>query len=101
MANHLNLKKTLFELDDQGNLTIFSGGKSVCVPLVEVWNEHAREALRLAEKEAISLKQNAIGCEHLLLGILGQEQSVAMKALQSFEIDLVKTREALEQKIGR
>lgn len=64
------------------------------------WNRHAREVLMLAQKEAVRLKQEAIGCEHLLLGILSQEQSVALKALQLLEIDLVKTREALEQKMG-
>jgi ATP-dependent Clp protease ATP-binding subunit ClpA len=40
------------------------------------WTERAREVLRLAEKEAIRLQQPAIGCEHLLLGILDQEQAL-------------------------
>lgn len=56
------------------------------------WNRYAKEVLAFAEKEAIRFKQEAIGCEHLLLGILSQEQSVALKTLQLLEIDLVKTR---------
>src|SRR5713226_9289256 len=36
MANHLNLRYTLLELDVQGNLTIFSNGRSARLPASEV-----------------------------------------------------------------
>lgn len=63
MTNHLNLKKTLFEFDDQGNLTIFSRGKSVQVPLIEVWQmlkwleRDQKERLRLLVEQTILPQQ--------------------------------------------
>jgi hypothetical protein len=36
MANHLTLKKMLFEFDAQGNLNILSNGRSVRLPKEEV-----------------------------------------------------------------
>ncbi len=45
------------------------------------YNLYASEALNRAEKDAISCHQKYIGTEHILLGLLSQEQSLAGKVL--------------------
>ena len=59
-----------------------------------------KRALSLAQEEAIRLKHNYIGTEHLLLGVLRLEESVAARALESLGVGLPKARTAVEYIIG-
>lgn len=64
------------------------------------FTDRARKAVEAAEKEARSLNHNYIGTEHLLLGLLGDRNSVAAKALKSLEITARDIRRMLENEIG-
>ena len=57
--------------------------------------------LALAQAEAMSLNQNWVGTEHLVVGILRVEESVAAKALGSLGITLESLRVALLKVIPR
>lgn len=59
-----------------------------------------KQVLSLAQEEAIRLKHNYIGTEHLLLGLLRQEESVAARVLESLGVGLSKARTAVEYIIG-
>lgn len=50
--------------------------------MIERFSTHARAALAAAEREARSLKHSQIGTEHVLLGLLRIEESVAAQALR-------------------
>ena len=64
-------------------------------------NDEAKQALRLAQEEAQGFGHNYIGTEHLLLGLVRQEASLAAQVLQSLGVELQKVRTAVEFIIGR
>jgi len=64
-------------------------------------SDQTREVLKYAEEEARGFKHNYIGTEHLLLGLIREEESVAAKVLQSMGVELNKVRSAVEFIIGR
>jgi ATP-dependent Clp protease ATP-binding subunit ClpC len=55
----------------------------------------AKEALTIALNEAISMLHNYIGCEHLLLGVLGAEKGLASEVLRRMGVEMVTTRRAV------
>jgi ATP-dependent Clp protease ATP-binding subunit ClpC len=65
------------------------------------FTERARKVLSLAQEEAQRLQHNYIGTEHLLLGLVREEEGVAAKVLSNLGVDLNKVRSAVEHIIGR
>ena len=65
------------------------------------FNDEAKQTLRLAHEEAQRFNHNYIGTEHLLLGLVRQETSLASQILQSLGVQLEKVRGAVEFIIGR
>jgi ATP-dependent Clp protease ATP-binding subunit ClpC len=55
----------------------------------------------MAEEEARKLNHHYIGTEHLLLGLLREEQGAAAKILKSRGIDLNAVQETITHLIGR
>ena len=55
----------------------------------------AKEALEHATKESLTLGHNYIGCEHLLLGLIATEESLASKVLRRMGLELRTTRRAV------
>jgi len=64
------------------------------------FNEHARAVLSLAHEEAQRLGHNYIGTEHLLLGLVGVEESTAGQVLNKLGADQYKVGSAVEFIIG-
>ena len=64
------------------------------------FNDRAKRVLALAQQEAIDLKHNYIGTEHLLLGLVKEGESVAARVLNALGIELSKVRTAVEFIIG-
>lgn len=62
--------------------------------------ERGQKVLRLAQSEAISSGETAVGTEHLLLGLITEGQGVAAKALQSMGIDQNRIREEIKKAVG-
>jgi ATP-dependent Clp protease ATP-binding subunit ClpC len=52
----------------------------------------AKRALELSWDEALLLRHNYIGTEHLLLGLLRDGDNVAVKVLQNFGVDIREVR---------
>ena len=63
--------------------------------------ERAQKVLQLAQEEAIELGHPAIGTEHLLLGLLGEGEGFAARALKSLGLDINKIREEVIKLIGQ
>ena len=55
-----------------------------------------KEVITYSKEEALRLNHNHIDIEHLLLGLLREGDSVAVKVLRSLNIDIVLLRKALE-----
>jgi hypothetical protein len=65
------------------------------------FTERSRRALSLAKQEAIRLNHSYIGTEHLLLGIVLEEQGIAARVLRSMGVELSEIRSAVEFIVGR
>ena len=67
----------------------------------EKFSERARRVLTSAQEEAQQLNHNYIGTEHILLGLLREEEGVAAKILNNLGVSSSKVRSAVEYIIGR
>ena len=67
----------------------------------EKFSERARRVLTLAQEEAQHLNHSYIGTEHILLGLLREEEGVAAKVLTGLGANLGKVRSGVEFIIGR
>jgi ATP-dependent Clp protease ATP-binding subunit ClpA len=65
------------------------------------FTERARKVLSLAQEEAQHFQHNYIGTEHLLLGLVREQDGVAAQVLASMGVELRKVRNAVEFIIGR
>jgi hypothetical protein len=65
------------------------------------FTDHARRVLTLAQDEAQRLNHNFIGTEHLLLGLVREEDGTAHLVLHNLGIELAKVRTATEFIIGQ
>jgi ATP-dependent Clp protease ATP-binding subunit ClpC len=67
----------------------------------ERFTDRARHVVVLAQEEARLLDHNFIGTEHILLGLIREEEGVAARALESLEIPLEAVRSQVEEILGR
>src|SRR3712207_8492559 len=58
----------------------------------ERFTERARQVVVLAQEEARILKHNYIGTEHILLGLLREEEGLAARVLESLDITVERVR---------
>jgi ATP-dependent Clp protease ATP-binding subunit ClpA len=65
------------------------------------FNGHAQQVLSLAREEALCFNHQFIGTEHLLLGLLREQEGLAALALEKLGVALDPVRAAVEEKIGR
>jgi Clp amino terminal domain, pathogenicity island component len=65
------------------------------------FTDRARRVVVLAQEEARHLEHNYIGTEHLLLGLLHEDQGIAAKTLEQLGISLEAVRGQVEEIIGR
>jgi ATP-dependent Clp protease ATP-binding subunit ClpA len=69
--------------------------------MFERFTDRARRSIVLAQEEARQLHHNYIGTEHVLLGLLAEEQGLAARAAQGFGLTLAVGREDVLAIIGR
>ena len=62
----------------------------------EKFSERARRVLTIAQEEARQLNHNYIGTEHILLGLVREEEGVAAKVMINLGVSLNKVRSAVE-----
>ena len=67
----------------------------------EKFSERARRVLTLAQEEAEHLNHNYIDTEHILLGLVREEEGVAAKVLTNLGAGLNKVRSAIEFIVGQ
>ncbi|HEV8638540.1 MAG TPA: Clp protease N-terminal domain-containing protein [Chloroflexota bacterium] len=67
----------------------------------DAFTDRAKRVLTLAQAEAVRLDHNYIGTEHLLLGLVGEEEGAAAQALRAVGVDLELARGAVERIVGR
>jgi ATP-dependent Clp protease ATP-binding subunit ClpC len=65
------------------------------------FTKRARRVLTLAQEEAQRLNHSYIGTEHLLLGLLREENGVAVRVLKELGVDSRRARDMVERTVGR
>jgi ATP-dependent Clp protease ATP-binding subunit ClpC len=68
--------------------------------LFERFTERARQIVVLAQEEARTLKHDHIGAEHLLLGLLREQEGMGAKVLESFDITVERVRGEVVRIVG-
>jgi Clp amino terminal domain, pathogenicity island component/UvrB/uvrC motif len=69
--------------------------------MFERFTDQARRVVVVAQEESRKLGHDYIGTEHILLGILGAGESVAVQALASLGVSLEAARQQVEEIVGR
>lgn len=64
------------------------------------FTERARKVLTLSSEEALRLRHNYVGTEHLLLGLVAEGEGVAARVLQNLGVALDDVRKRVEHLIG-
>lgn len=63
------------------------------------YTDRTKKVLALAREEAVRLRHDYIGPEHILLGLIREGEGVAAAALMSLNIDLAQIREHIQDSI--
>jgi ATP-dependent Clp protease ATP-binding subunit ClpA len=69
--------------------------------MFERFTERARQVVVFAQDEARALKHNYIGTEHILLGLLREEEGLAARVLDSLEITVEEVRAQVAGTVGQ
>src|SRR5918911_4677032 len=65
------------------------------------FTKRARRVLTFAQEEAQRLNHNYIGTEHILLGLIREEEGLAAKVLRELGLDQSRVRQVIEEIVGR
>ncbi len=68
---------------------------------LDLFTKRARHVLTLAQEEAQRFQHNYIGTEHLLPGLVREEEGIAAQVLSNLGIEVDQVRHAVEAIIGR
>ncbi|MGO8959414.1 MAG: Clp protease N-terminal domain-containing protein [Streptosporangiaceae bacterium] len=68
--------------------------------MFERFTSRARHVIVLAQEEARLLQHNYIGTEHILLGLIGEPEGLAFRALERFGMSLDGAREEIKAIVG-
>jgi ATP-dependent Clp protease ATP-binding subunit ClpC len=69
--------------------------------MFERFTERARQVVVLAQDEARVLRHNYIGTEHLLLGLLREEEGIAARVLESLGVTIDAVRAQVARLVGQ
>jgi ATP-dependent Clp protease ATP-binding subunit ClpC len=64
------------------------------------FTERAQKAILLSQEEAKKFNHNYVGTEHMLLGLMAEEQGIAAITLKEFGVTLEKTRKQVFELVG-
>ncbi len=68
---------------------------------LDKFTKRARRVLTYAQEEATRLNHNYIGTEHLLLGLIREEEGLAAKVLRELGVEQTRVRQVVEDIVGR
>src|SRR5699024_605910 len=74
--------------------------RRTCGMLFGRFTERAQKVLALSQEEAIRLKYNNVGTEHILLGLIREGQGIAAKALLALGVETEDIQKEVETLIG-
>ena len=69
--------------------------------MFERFTERARQVVVLAQDESRSFRHNYIGTEHILLGLLREEEGLAARVLESLDLTVEEVRAHIASTVGQ
>ena len=69
--------------------------------MFERFTERARQVVVVAQDEARALGHNYIGTEHILLGLLREEEGLAARVLESLDVTAEEVRAQVKRLVGQ
>ncbi len=66
---------------------------------VNSFTANTKNVIITAKEEVLRFRHNALDCEHMLLGLLREEEGVGILALQAFDVDIDRMRSDLEHRL--
>jgi ATP-dependent Clp protease ATP-binding subunit ClpC len=75
-------------------------GRATLLGVFERFTERARQVVVLAQEEARALRHTYIGTEHILLGLLREQEGLAARVLESLDITLERVRSEVVRIVG-
>ena len=91
----LNLEKVQIEAE-----RLIGRGNNKSIPIFIPFTRRVKEAMENALQESLKLGKNHIGTEHLLLGLLGDSDSLGFKILENLEVDPRNLEQKLRQSLN-
>ena len=64
------------------------------------FTQRAQKVLQLAQEEAIRMKHESIGTEHILLGLIREGGGIAAKALEAIDVNTQLIEEGIKELVG-
>ncbi|AYC30641.1 ATP-dependent protease ATP-binding subunit ClpC [Paenisporosarcina cavernae] len=64
------------------------------------FTQRSQKVLQLAQEEAIRMKHESIGTEHILLGLIREGSGIAAKALEAIEVSPEVIEQGIEELVG-
>ncbi len=68
---------------------------------LDKFTKRARRVLTFAQEEAVRLNHNYIGTEHLLLGLIREDEGMAAKVLRDLGVEQNRVRQIVEEIVGK
>jgi len=65
------------------------------------YTEKAKRAIMIAQEEAINFNHDYIGTEHILIGLVEEEEGIASQVLRELGVNADKVKEEVERLVGR
>ena len=90
----LNLEKVQIEAE-----RLIGQGNNNSIPIFMPFTRRVKEAIENALQESLKLGKNHIGTEHLLLGLLGDSDSLGFKILENLEVNPSKLEQKLRESL--
>ncbi|MDJ0687964.1 MAG: metalloregulator ArsR/SmtB family transcription factor [Xenococcaceae cyanobacterium MO_188.B32] len=91
----LNLEKVQIEAE-----RLIGRGNNKSIPIFIPFTRRVKEAMENALQESLKLGKHHIGTEHLLLGLLGDSDSLGFKILENLEVDPRNLEQNLRQSLS-
>ena len=90
----LNLEAVRLEVEKQSGI-----GANENLPVFIPYTPRVMKVLGMAKKEAKALGHTYVGTEHLLLGLLQENEGLAARVFKKFNVDLEMTRRKILEEI--
>jgi len=75
--------------------------KGCAYKMFKRYTEKAKRAIMIAQEEAINLNHDYIGTEHILIGLIKEEEGIASQVLKQLGTNIDKVVEDLERLVGK